>query len=314
MRIGLDAMGGDFAPKSTIEGALLALTEIASDDIIVLFGDRSILEKELEERNATLSRFEIVHAPEKILTGDQPSKVLVQKPNSSIALGYGYLKAKKIDSFCSAGHSGAMMVGAIYVIGLIEGIMRPCITNPIPKEDGGIGILLDAGINSDVKPELLQQFGIIGSLYAQHVHNIKTPRIGLVNIGHEEDKGNLLSLAAHKLMSEDKEMNFVGNVEPRDFFKDKADVMVCDGFTGNIILKLSETLFRTFAKRFGADDPFLSRFNYENYGGTPILGIDNTVLLGHGISNGKAIKSMLLFSKHIFNAGLVQKIAGALKN
>ena len=314
MRIGLDAMGGDFAPRSTVEGALLSLSEIAPSDIVVLFGDKELIDQELSGKDYDPTRIQIVHAPERILTGDQPSRVLVQKPNSSIAVGFGYLKTDKIDSFCSAGNSGAMLVGSMYVVSTIPGVLRPCITNPVPQEDGGIGILLDAGINSDCKPELLYQFAIIGSLFAKHVHNIDNPRVGLVNIGHEEDKGSMLTLAAHKLMQETGDFNFIGNVEPRDLFKGKADVMVCDGFTGNVILKLSETIFRAFAKRKGADDPFLSRFNYEIYGGTPILGIDHTAVLGHGISNGVAVKNMILNSKHTFEAGLTQKIAGALKN
>ncbi|MDD5569577.1 MAG: phosphate--acyl-ACP acyltransferase, partial [Bacteroidales bacterium] len=203
MKIGLDVMGGDFAPKATIGGAIQAHKELSSDTI-VLFGDKIIIEKELREHNTDASNFEIVHAPEVILMGESPTKALSQKQNSSIALGFHYLKNNKVDSFASAGNTGAMLVGSMYSVQQIEGILRPCTTVILPKENGSVGILLDVGTNPDAKPEVLYQFAVLGSIYAEYVYNIKEPKVGLLNIGEEEEKGNLLCQATYKLMKEKK--------------------------------------------------------------------------------------------------------------
>ncbi|MFA6923188.1 MAG: phosphate acyltransferase PlsX [Bacteroidales bacterium] len=309
MKIGLDIMGGDFAPRATIGGAIQAHKELPSDTI-VLFGDKIIIEKELKEHNADSSYFEIIHAPDVILMGESPTKALNQKPNSSIALGFHYLKNNKIDSFASAGNTGAMLVGSMYSIQQIEGILRPCTTAMLPKENGSVGILLDVGTNPDAKPEVLYQFAVLGSIYAEYVYNIKEPKVGLLNIGEEKEKGNLLCQSTYKLMKETKDFNFIGNIESRDIFKDKADVIVCDGFTGNVILKLAEGFYRMMQKHNLIDDYF-KRFNYENYGGTAILGVNSTVIVGHGISNETAIKNMLKLSKEVFEAKLAAKIKNA---
>jgi glycerol-3-phosphate acyltransferase PlsX len=183
----------------------------------------------------------------------------------------------------------------------------------IPKENGGIGIILDAGTNPDCKADTLYQFGILGSLYAQYVYNIKNPKVGLLNIGEEEEKGSLLTLAAFKLMKNTTDFNFIGNVESRDFFKEKVDVIVCDGFTGNIVLKQTEAMYRIIVKQ-GFKNDFIDRFNYENYGGTPILGINSSVIIGHGISNEKAIKNMILHTRDVHEAKLYEKIQTAMSN
>jgi phosphate acyltransferase len=243
--------------------------------------------------------------------GESPTKAFSSKPDSSIARGFKMLKSGKIDAFSSVGNTGAMLVGSIYSVNAVQGIIRPATTAIIPKENGSMGVLIDVGTNPDSKPDVMYQFGLLGSLYARYVLNISEPKVGLLNIGEEEDKGSLLCQSAYRLMKDTRDYNFIGNVESRDFFKEKVDVIVCDGFTGNIILKNMEAMFRLMMKR-GLVDDFFARFNYENYGGTPILGINATVLIGHGISNGTAIKNMLLHSRDVFEAGLAEKIRMAM--
>ena len=311
MKIGIDIMGGDFAPQATIDGAILALKELPKDVRICLFGNEKTILSALAERKVNAADFDIFHASDVIEMGEHPTKAFSQKPLSSIALGFEMLKKQKIDAFAGAGNSGAMLVGSIYSTEPIKGIIRPCISTMIPKEEKGIGIMLDSGVNSDCKPDMLYQFGILGSLYAQYVYNIHNPKVGLLNIGEEAEKGNLLAQSAFKLMKDTKDFNFIGNIEARDLFKDKVDVIVCDGFTGNIILKHTESMYRLFVKK-GFKGDFIDRFNYENYGGTPILGINGTVVVGHGISNDKAIKNMILLTKEVHEAQLYKKIKTAI--
>jgi len=312
MKIGLDVMGGDFAPKATIKGACLALKEISPSDQIVLVGPEDVILEELRQADADPGSFIIVHAPEVIGMSEHPTKAIVQKPKSGIAVGFGMLKNGDIDAFSSAGNSGAMVVGSIYSVGNIQGILRPCTCAVVPKENGNIAILLDVGTITDTKPDVMYQFGILGSLYAENVFKISTPRVALLNIGHEEEKGNLLCQSSFALMKDSKDFNFIGNVEGRDIFKDKADVIVCDGFTGNVVLKLMESVYRMLVKR-GLQDDYIARMNYENYGGTPLLGINSTVIVGHGISNDIAIKNMILLSIEAHEAELSAKIRNALQ-
>lgn len=313
MRIGLDVMGGDFAPQSTIQGAVLANQELANDDRIVLIGDKDTILSTLDQEGVSASDFDIEHASEVISMGEHPLQAFKKKTDSSISVGFNLLNSKKIDTFSSAGNSGAILIGSIYKLNAVPGIIRPCIAAVLPKENGGITILLDVGANPDPKPDVLYQFAILGSLYAQYVHNIKNPKIGLLNIGEEEEKGNLLSQSAHRMMKDTNEFNFIGNVEGRDFLNDKADVVVCDGFTGNVVLKQMESMYKLMLTR-GLKDDFVKRFNYENYGGTPVLGINSSVVVGHGISSAKAIKNMILSSKNIYKANLSDKILNALKS
>jgi glycerol-3-phosphate acyltransferase PlsX len=305
-------MGGDFAPQATIEGAVLAQKEIPAEDRIVLFGDENLIKEHLGLLGADVKAFDIVHSAEVIAMGEQPTRAFAQKPDSSISKGFRWLKKNRIDSFASAGNTGAMLVGSIYSVNALQGVIRPATTSIIPKENGKLGVLIDVGTNPDSKPDVIYQFGLLGSLYAQHVYGINNPKVGLLNIGHEEDKGSLMTQSAFRLMKDSTDFNFIGNVESRDLFKDKVDVVVCDGFTGNILLKNMEAMFRQIVKRGYGDDPFFARFNYENYGGTPILGINATVVIGHGISNGKAIKNMLIHSREVFYAGLADKIRLAI--
>ena len=312
MRIGLDVMGGDFAPSATLKGAVLAQKELAGKAILVLIGDESKIKAEFVRVNIALSTFEILHAPDVIGMAEHPTKAFVKKPKSSISVGFHLLKEGLIDGFASAGNSGAMLVGAFYTVKSITGVIRPSITSILPKENGGVGLILDVGINADCKPDVLNQFAILGSLYAEHVNGIINPKVALLNIGEEEGKGNLLTQSAYSLMKDSEEFNFVGNVEGRDLFNDSADVIVCDGFTGNIVLKQAEAFYALTKKR-GLQDEYFDRFNYENYGGTPILGVNGTVIIGHGISNDKAIKNMLFHTVEVIEAKLSEKIKTAFQ-
>lgn len=292
MRIALDAMGGDFAPDAIIDGAIMATQRLEEDANIVLVGKKDVIESHLKKRGFTSPKISIVHADEVIAMGEHPTKALTQKPNSSISIGYYLLKNKEVDAFCSAGNTGAMMVGAMFSIKAVEGVLRPCIANVLPKTDGRTGIFLDVGANADCKPEVLEQFGEIGSLYAMHVLGIDHPKVGLMNLGEEEGKGTLVTQAAHQLLKANTSINFVGNIEGRDLFNDRADVIVCDGFTGNVILKMAESIYDIMAAR-NLSDPFFDRFNYEAVGGSPILGINGNVVIGHGVSSPLATSNML---------------------
>ncbi len=312
MNIGLDIMGGDNAPDSTIDGAILACKDLSGDDRIFLFGDKDVISEKLQKRNKDCSYFEIVHAPDAIGMSDQPIKAFTQKPQSSISIGFHYLKEGKIDAFASAGNSGAMVVGSMYSVEMIQGIFRPCTAVVLPKENGGSTFLLDIGTNPDPKPEVMYQFGILGSFYAKYVYNIENPRVGLLNIGAEAEKGNILTQATYKLMKDSKHFNFVGNAEGRDILLDTADVIVSDGFTGNVLLKQMESMYHLLRKR-NLYDEFVERMNYENFGGTPVLGIKSTVVVGHGISNDNAIKNMILLTKNVHEAELSLKIQDELQ-
>ncbi|MBK7212155.1 MAG: phosphate acyltransferase PlsX [Bacteroidales bacterium] len=311
MRIGLDVMGGDFAPVATIDGAILAQKELSNSDRIILIGPESQIRSLLQERNVDPGAFDVVHAPDTIGMGEHPTKALIKKPESSIGIGFHLLKHKKIDAFASAGNSGAMVVGSIFSVNTIQGIIRPCTSAILPQENGGLSIMIDIGTNPDAKPDMMYQFAVIGSIYSRYVLKANAPRVGLLNIGEEEEKGNINCQSTYHIMKESKDFNFIGNVEGRDLFKNKADVIVCDGYTGNIVLKTIESIYRIMEKREILDDYF-SRFNYENYGGTPILGVNGTVVMGHGISNDRAVKNMILLSRDVYKARLASKIKGAL--
>ncbi len=303
-------MGGDYAPVETTLGAIAARQELSKDVQLVLIGDKHQILPLLQAQNIAEAQFEIVHTDEVIEMGDHATKAIVQKPNSSIAVGFQLLKEKKIHAFASAGNSGAMLVGSMFSVKAVNGIQRPAIASVLPQDDGSTNLILDVGANADCKPEVLQQFGILGSLLAEHVYHKQNPRVALMNIGEEEEKGNLSSQQAHQLLKTTKDINFVGNVEGRDLFNNKADVIVCDGFTGNVILKEAES-FYTLIKKRGIKDPYFDRFDYENYGGTPVLGVNGNVVIAHGISKAKAIKNMILLAKEVTEANLAEKIATA---
>ena len=300
-------MGGDYAPQKTIHGAILAQKDLPKGTEIVLFGKKEVVLSELKSFNTSSNTFEIVDCPEVIEMGEHAIKGIKQKTKSSISVGFHYLATGKIDGFASAGNTGAMFVGGFYSVKAITGIIRPCISSVLPKENGEVGILLDVGANPDCKADVLYQFGILGSLFAQHVCGIESPKIGLLNLGEEKTKGNMLTKAAYELMENSEDYNFIGNIEGRDLFEEDSNVIVCDGFTGNIVLKQAESFYNLMKKR-GYDDEYFNRFNYENYGGTPILGLNKTVIIGHGISNEIAIKNMITLTKDVVEADLSTKI------
>jgi glycerol-3-phosphate acyltransferase PlsX len=307
MKIGIDILGGDFAPEANISGAVLAKKELPNDVRLVLLGDREQISSGLSSFGENIDDYEIVHAPDVITMHDHPTRAIPQKPNSSIAVGFDLLAKKEIQAFASTGNTGAMLVGSIYKINTIPGIIRPCITSTLPAIDGTNTILLDVGSNADCKADVLYQFAVLGALYSKNVYGVENPRVALLNIGEEETKGNLLTVAAHKLMAESDDINFIGNLEGRDIFFGKADVIVCDGYTGNIVLKEAEGIY-TLMKKRGIQDEYFDRFNYENYGGTPILGVKGNVIIGHGMSNDIAVKNMILHSYEVVKSGLASRV------
>lgn len=307
MKLGFDIMGGDFAPNNCIDGAILALEELPSDVKMVLIGDSEKAKHYLKEKGISGDKFEFVNATEIIEMGEHPTKALSQKPNSSISIGFKLLKENEIQCFASAGNTGAMLVGSMFSVKAVPGVIRPCITSIMPKITGGFGIILDVGTNADCKPDVLYQFAILGSVFAKEVYKINNPKIGLLNIGEEPEKGNLVAQATHALMKDSKDFNFVGNVEGQEVFEDKADVVVCEGFTGNVLLKTAEA-FYSMIKIRNRSDEYFDKFNYELYGGTPILGINSNVMIAHGKSSPLAFKNMMVLSKEIVEANLSEKI------
>jgi glycerol-3-phosphate acyltransferase PlsX len=312
MKIGIDIMGGDFAPEATVSGAFLALDKMNKDHRLVLIGDEVLILAEISKIGRSKDEVDIVHAPDVITMNDHPTRAIPQKPMSSIAVGFELLSKKKIDGFASAGNTGAMLVGAMYKIHAVPGVIRPCITAVLPKITGGESILLDVGSNADCKPDVLYQFAVLGTLYMKHIYGIENPKVGLLNIGEEPEKGNLLTIHTHKLLADSDEINFVGNIEGRDLFFDHADVIVCDGFTGNVVLKTAEGFFKLMKMR-RMQDAYFDRFNYENYGGTPILGVNGVVMIGHGISNDIAIHNMILHTLEVAKKQLPEIIKTAFE-
>ncbi len=314
MTIALDMMGGDFAPLEAIKGIRYYLSVTEKPSTLFCLGDENILKNLFLSEGISDNPFiRIIHAPEIIGYNDHPAKALKEKQNSSITIGFHLLAKDQAEAFISAGNTGAMLIGAMLMLKPVEGVLRPTIGTIIPKLNGNTGMLLDAGLNTDCKPEQLNQFATLGSLYAQHMLNIENPGVALLNVGEEEEKGNLLSKAAHALMKENTQINFVGNIEGRDIFNDKADVIVCDGFTGNVVLKMAESFYDIARERHFETDEYISRFQYENVGGIPILGISKPVIIGHGISNSKAFYNMIIVAEQMIETGLCEKIGEAFK-
>ncbi len=311
MIIALDMMGGDFAPSEAVKGVELFLSKPQSDIKLLLIGDQEKL-NELLSPNILVKNIEIVHASQVIEMHEHPTKALKEKQHSSIAIGFHLLASGKADAFISAGNTGAMMVGALYSIKAIEGVSRPTIGAYLPREKGELALLVDVGLNADCKPENLSQFAVLGSLFAKHILNFPNPRVGLVNLGAEEGKGNLLTQTAFAILKENTQINFVGNVEGRDFLSDSADVYVCDGFTGNVLLKFAESIYDIVKKR-DIDDAYFNRFNFEIYGGVPVLGVNKPVIIGHGISHAQAFANMIAMAKKMNDAELTEKIRNSFK-
>lgn len=306
MKIALDIMGGDFAPAEAIKGVQLFFDEYQGQDVhLLLIGQSEAAKEYLPLLDAHQGKFTFVEAPEVIGMNEHPTKALKEKQNSSIAIGFGMLQAKKADALIGAGNTGAMMVGAMYTVKNIEGVQRPTIGSPVPRVDGGENLLLDVGMNADCKPENLVQFAVLGSMYAKHVLKVDNPKVGLLNIGEEEGKGNILAQATYPLLKEHKDINFVGNIEGRSIFDSNlVDIIVCEGFVGNVMLKMLESMHSIFVNERKLKDDYLDSLDYEQFGGIPILGINDTVIIGHGISRATAFKNMIESARKNIEADL----------
>ena len=313
MTICLDMMGGDFAPLEAVKGIRDYLTEADNPALLFLVGDEAQINPLLQQHQIPAEKVRVFHASQVIDYNESPTKALKEKQQSSIAIGFHLLASGKAGAFISAGNTGAMLVGAMYSIKPIEGVQRPTISTIIPKDNGTTGLLLDVGLNADCKPEHLNQFALLGSLYAQHILGIEHPRVALLNIGEEEGKGNLLAQAAFPLLKENEQINFTGNVEGRDILLAKADVMVCDGFTGNIILKMAESIYE-ITHRKEIQHEYLDRFNFELYGGTPVLGVAKPVIIGHGISHAKAFSNMIHLAQKMIATDLMEKMKSSFES
>ena len=311
MNIALDMMGGDFAPEELVKGVRDYLSDKPAVTVS-LIGDEKQLVPLLAQYQIPAGSFQLIPSTEVIEMNEHPLKALKGKPNSSIAIGFHLLSTGKTDAFISAGNTGAMLIGSLYTIKPIEGVQRPTIGTIVPMENGATGLLLDVGANADCKAEHLNQFATLGSLYAKYILGIDSPRVGLINIGEEEGKGNVLAQTTYPLLKENNQINFIGNIEGRDVFLDHADVLVCEGFTGNVILKLAESL-HGIMERQNVHTEYFDRFNFEDYGGTPVLGVNKPVIIGHGISRAKAYTNMLRLAEKMISTKLLEKMAAAFK-
>ena len=338
IKIGIDAMGGDFAPEVAVEGAVMALQKIDKESRVVLFGDEKRIRELLAKHHCAAENFDIVPTTQVIEMGDHPAKAFVSKSDSSITVGFNYLAEGKIDGFASAGSTGAMLVGSTMVIKPVEGVIRPVISSLIPKLINRRGLILDVGLNVDAKPEVLAQDALLGSIYAQSVMGIENPRVALLNIGEEDTKGNAQAKATFELLKADKRINFVGNVESSYIFTGTyggpdPDVVVTDGFVGNTVLKMAEALYRINFKLGGGkprlmnflrpvlgrlipklyyQQDFWEQMNYESIGGTPVIGINAPVMIGHGSSSARAISSMILSMEREIKGKFPEKLRAAL--
>lgn len=309
IKIGIDAMGGDYAPLEAIKGA--SLSQNAFPDVhVVLYGDDVSIRSIAASQNIPLEGISIVHCSEVIEMGEHPVKAIASKRDSSIFRGFVDLASHQIQGFLSAGNTGAMLVGSIQILKAIEGIDRPSLLTSVPKPSGNHGIVLDVGANADNKPEHLQQFALLGSIYAEAILKRKNPKVGLVNIGEEDEKGSILSRAANQLLRTTQQIDFIGNIEGREIFSDKHDVLVCDGFTGNVMVKVIEGFYYTLAKR-GVQDDFLDTLNFKNHGGGLILGVKAPVVVGHGISKAPTFVKMVELVKNSIESDFCSKVGEA---
>ncbi len=308
MRIGIDMMGGDYAPGSVIRGAILARESLPVEVEIVLIGDKDSMIRYSEEHQLDVSGLSVLHAKDSVGMDDHPLKAFKDKPQAGLFLGQRLLTDGSLDGFCSAGNTGAMMVGAMQIITSIPGIIRPAIAATIPNVEGTQAVILDVGLNPDARPDVLYQYGSIGTIYSNLVHRIDDPTVALLNMGIEESKGNMVTRSAYQLMKESSNYNFIGNIEANEMFvSSRVDVIVTDGFIGNMMLKQAEAFYKVVSMK-SVDNGYFELFNFENFGGTPVLGVNAPLLIGHGISNDKAIKNMLLHTAEVVGAGLVNRI------
>jgi glycerol-3-phosphate acyltransferase PlsX len=311
MRIGIDVMGGDFVPQAPIAGACLALSQIQSDTRLVLIGDETVIRAEMNRQNISADAFDVVHTSEVIGMDEHPARAFTQKTDSSIHKGIRLHREQQLDAFISAGNTGAMLVGSVLGLGNIEGVLRPTIGALYPC-NGSYSLVCDVGANADCKPEYLAQFALLGSIYMKEVLGVAHPRVALLNVGEERTKGSQLALATYELLDKHTGINFIGNAEGRDLNSGKADVYVCDGYTGNIVLKFAESFYDLFHARF-PEDELVKSFNFENYGGLPVLGVKGVSIIGHGISTPRAFVSMVRTAEDVVNSKLTAKIENAIK-
>ena len=329
MRIALDAMGGDRAPEQIVKGAVEAVAELGLE--VILVGRQSEIGLELDKIgrrsagiNACGAGVSVVHASEVVQMGEHPAMAVKQKQDSSVMVGMNLVKRREADAFVSAGNSGATMAAALMALGRMEGVERPAIGALLPSLSGKV-FILDVGANTDCRPNYLVQFAYMGSLYMERVCGIEKPRVGLLSIGSEESKGNQLTQEVHGLLKV-TDLNFVGNIEGNDISSGKVDVVVTDGFTGNIVLKLSESLGRTILKMIkGVIDgnfrykmgalllrPALKEattlLDYTEYGGAPLLGVNGNVVIAHGHSDFKMIKNAVNSAKRVVEHNLLEAI------
>ena len=309
-RIAIDAMGGDNAPFSIVAGTVMAYRVFQDKVKLILVGDANRIREELKSLRAEHMPIDVIDAPETIDMSDHPVEAIKQKRNSSINVGLRLQKENKADAFISAGNTGAVMAASLLTLGRLKGVSRPAIATLFPTEEG-VALVLDVGANSDCKAHHLYQFGIMGAIYSKHILKVKNPKVGLLSIGEEQTKGNELTIASHKLL-DSSALNFCGNVEGRDILRGTADVVVCDGFVGNIILKFAESTGGFFSKLLkkkirgnllasagailmsAAFRSFRQSLDSAEYGGAPLLGINGVSIIGHGNSSPRAVKNAIL--------------------
>ncbi len=322
MRIALDAMGSDRAPTVEVEGAIAALKELGPTISLVLVGDQESLEAELARHpDAQRDRIEIVHAPQRIEMGESPVQAIRRKPESSIVVGLTLQKRGEVDAFISAGSTGAVMAGSLVILGSLPGVDRPGIGTHLPTSRGPV-LLLDAGANVDTRPRQLLQFAHLGTIYAHDLMGRERPRVGLLNIGEEPEKGDERSVEAHRLMSESPSLNFIGNIEGRDVVRGEFDVLVCDGFVGNVLLKFYESLasYITGLVRDEAHtaevtldfDRIFAGLDYTEYGGAPLLGVNGVTIVCHGGSPPSAVASAIRVGAQAVESEMVKHIQNRL--
>lgn len=330
MRIVVDAMGGDFAPKNVIVGTLDALKESNGRFQVILTGDQEVIKTELAAAGAGDSLPLTIHHTSQVITMEDSAATAVKgKPDSSIVVGLGLCAKGQADGFLSAGNTGAVMAASTYILGRIPGVSRPTISAFFPRRPHGHNCILDVGANVDCKAEHLVQFALMGTIFMKEMFGVENPRIGTLSIGEEETKGNDLTRETHKLLKESR-LNFVGNVEGRDLFTDQADVYVCDGYTGNIILKFAESIGHFLGHQFkkqmaemalppeqqmlvgGVLKKTMQSFDYEEFGGVPLLGVNGVSIIGHGGSSPKAIKNMIYEAEKMAKLGVNKKIQDAI--
>jgi len=322
-KIAVDVMGGDYAPDEIIKGCVRATKDI--NCTLILVGKREVIEEKLSAYTYDKSSIDIIHADEVITMEDSPVIAIRQKKQSSMVVGLNLLKDKKVDAFISAGNSGALLTGATLIVGRIPGVERPALGAVIPTKTG-YSLLIDCGANVDAKPSYLKQFAIMGTVYMKHCLGVPNPKVGLINIGTEEEKGNQLTKETFKLLKEESNINFYGNIEAREISDGKVDILVCDGFVGNILLKFMEgfgkwiffmlkaefmkslkTKFAALLLKKGMYN-LKEKFNYSTKGGAPFLGVNGLVVKTHGSSKEQEIYSTIVQTEGFINSRLIEKI------